>query len=90
MSVEFKNYYRRLRTFLREYKPPKVRGHLQLSHVLALLRSFYRLGILGRERFHYWTLLFWTQFRRHRLLPDAIILAIYGYHFRKICKQHVA
>ncbi len=84
-----KNYYRRLRTFLREYKPPKTRGHLQCSHVLALLRSFYRLGIVGKERFHYWGLLLWTQFRRPRLVPDAIILAIYGYHFRKTCERHV-
>jgi radical SAM superfamily enzyme YgiQ (UPF0313 family) len=84
-----KNYYRRLRTFLREYKPPRTRGHLQFSHVLALVRSFYRLGIVGKERFHYWGLLVWTPFRRPRLVPDAIILAIYGYHFRKTCERHV-
>ncbi len=85
-----KNYYRRLKTFLSEYKPPKMRGHLQFSHVLALVRSFYRLGIVGKERFHYWGLLFWTQFRHPRLVPYAIILAIYGYHFRKTCEQHMS
>jgi radical SAM superfamily enzyme YgiQ (UPF0313 family) len=84
-----KHYYRRLRTFLREYRPPAARGHLQFSHVLALLRSFYRLGIVGRERFHYWKLLFWLPFRCPRLIPEAVTLAIYGYHFRKICKAHV-
>ena len=83
-------YYRRIRTFLREYRPPPVRGKLQFCHVLALVRSFYRLGILGRERFQYWKLLLWTQFRRPRLLPDAIVLAIYGHHSRKICERHVA
>ena len=82
-------YYRRIRTFLREYKAPSARGHLQFSHVLALVRSFYRLGIVGRERFHFWALLLWTQFRCPRLLPDALSLAIYGYHFRMICKRHV-
>jgi radical SAM superfamily enzyme YgiQ (UPF0313 family) len=82
-------YYQRIRTFLREYKTPRVRGHVNFSHILALVRSFYRLGIVGRERFQYWKLLLWTQFRHPRLLPDAIILAIYGYHFRKICKRHV-
>ena len=82
-------YYRRIRTFLREYRAPSVRGHLQFSHVLALARSFYRLGIVGRERFHFWALLLWTQFRCPRLFPDAISLAIYGYHFRMICKRHV-
>jgi radical SAM superfamily enzyme YgiQ (UPF0313 family) len=82
-------YYQRIRTFLREYKAPPTRGRLQFSHILALLRSVYRIGILGRERLQYWKLLIWTQFRRPRLLPDAIILAIYGYHFRKICRRHV-
>lgn len=83
------NFYRRIRTFLSEYRPPAVRGHLEFSHVLALLRSFFRLGLLGRERFQYWKLLIWTQFCCPRLLPEAVILAIYGYHFRKVCKAHV-
>jgi len=83
------HFYRRIRTFLRVYRPPSVRGHLELTHVLALLRSFFRIGLLGRERFHYWKLLFWTQFRCPRLIPEAVILAIYGYHFRKVCEAHV-
>ena len=83
------HYYKRVRTFLREYKPPRVRERVQFSDILALLRSFYRLGILGRERFHYWKLLLWTQFRRPRLLSHAVALAIYGYHFRKTCERHL-
>ncbi len=83
------NFYRRVRTFLREYRPPAGRRHLEPSHVLALLRSFFWLGIFGRERFHYWKLLIWAQFRCPRLIPEAVILTIYGYHFRKVCKAHV-
>jgi len=83
------HFYRRIRTFLRESRPPTVRGHLEISHLLALLRSFFRLGILGRERFQYWKLLIWAQFRCPRLIPEAVILAIYGYHFRKVCEAHV-
>lgn len=82
-------YYQRIRTFLREYRPGHVRGKIHFCHLLALVRSFYRLGLLGKERLQYWKLLLWTQFRRPRLLPQAIILAIYGYHFRKICERHV-
>ncbi len=82
-------YYRRLRTFLREYKPPRRRRRVPFSHFVALLRSFYRLGIVGRERFQYWKLLLWTQFKRPRLLTEAVVLAIYGHHFRKICERHV-
>jgi len=82
-------YYKRIRTFLREYQGSHVRDKLQMFHVLALFRSVFRLGFLGRERFQYWKLLVWTQFRHPRLLPNAITLAIYGYHFRKICEKHV-
>lgn len=85
-----KHYYKRIRTFLREYRPPTaIRGKLEFSHLLALLRSFYLIGIVGRERFYYWKLLLWAQFRNPRLFPQAVILAIYGYHFRKVCETHV-
>lgn len=84
-----KLYYQRVRAFLREYKPPKIKVHLSFCHIQALFRSFYRLGILGKERFQYWKLLLWAQFRCPRRIPDAIILAIYGYHFRKTCERHI-
>jgi radical SAM superfamily enzyme YgiQ (UPF0313 family) len=81
-------YYQRVRTFLREYRPPKLRVAMNLDNVvqygLAFLRSIYRLGILGKERIQYWKLLVWTLVRRPRVFPLAIRFAIYGYHFRKI------
>jgi radical SAM superfamily enzyme YgiQ (UPF0313 family) len=79
-------YYQRIRTFLREYKRPRLRGRIQCSHTLAFVRAAYRLGFAGRERLHYWKLLLWALFRYPRLMPDAIVLAIYGYHFRKVCE----
>jgi hypothetical protein len=81
-----KHYYQRIRTFLREYKPPKIKPPLDVQRFLAFFRSILRLGILGKERFQYWKLLLWTLFRRPRLLPEAVTLAIYGYHFRKVCE----
>jgi radical SAM superfamily enzyme YgiQ (UPF0313 family) len=84
-----KHYYQRIRTLLREYKPPKTRGRMRFSHTLALVRSFYRLGLMDSGRLHYWKLMLWTQFRRPRLVAQAITLAIYGYHFRKVCEQRV-
>jgi radical SAM superfamily enzyme YgiQ (UPF0313 family) len=83
------HYYQRIRTFLREYQPPRVRGRIRFLHILAFLRSCYRLGLVGPGRLHYWKLLLWTQFRRPRLIPEAIILAICGYHFRKVCERRV-
>jgi radical SAM superfamily enzyme YgiQ (UPF0313 family) len=77
------NYYRRVRTFLREYRPPKANIHITRSHVLAVIRSFYHLSLAGSERWEFPGLLFWTLFRRPRALPVAVVLAIYGYHYRK-------
>ncbi len=78
-----KNYYRRVRTFLREYRPPKVRRSLDGQRMMAFMRAMFRLGILGRERFQYWRLLLWTLLRRPRALPQAVTFAIYGYHYRR-------
>jgi radical SAM superfamily enzyme YgiQ (UPF0313 family) len=83
------HYYERVLTFLREYHPPEVRGILDMQHILALGRSIYQLGIRGVERAQYWKLFFWTLFRRPRLFPLAITLAIYGFHFRMVAEQHV-
>lgn len=82
-------YYQRIRTFLREYPPPRVHKKLQFSHLLAFVQAFFRLGILGRERVYYWKLMAWTQFRHPRLIPQAVMFAIYGYHFRKICEKNI-
>ena len=80
------HYYKRAMTFLREYKRQKVRTPLDFQRVLAVLRSSVRLGIFGRERFQYWKILSWTLFRRPQFFTLAVTLAIYGHHFRKICK----
>ncbi len=83
------HYYQRIKTFLREYKTPKVVAQLNVEDILSFFRSIYYLGIVGKERFHYWNLLFWTCFHHPELLPLAITLAIYGYHFRKIIELHI-
>lgn len=85
-----KLYYERVLTFLREYQPPKIRVPLDPQYFLALWRSIYHLGILGVERVQYWQLFFWTLFRRPRLFPLAITLAIYGFHFRQVAELRVS
>jgi len=86
-------YYQRVKTFLREYRPPQIKVPLNFHHVSAnihaLIRSIFRLGIMGKERFPYWKLFLWTLARRPRAFPLAITLAIYGHHFRKTCEHHV-
>jgi hypothetical protein len=77
-----RNYYARLRTFLREYRPHPARASLQGWHILAFFRSVYYLSIVGEERFRYPGLLMWTIFRNPRAFPTAVVLAISGYHLR--------
>ena len=84
-----KFYYARVMTFLREYQPPKIRIQMEPQYILALGRSIYQLGIRGAERVQYWRLFFWTLFRKPRLFPLAITLAIYGFHFRQVAELHV-
>jgi len=43
----------------------------------------------GSERAHYWALLFWTIFRRPKLFPLAVTMAISGFHFRQVVELHV-
>lgn len=82
-------YYERVLTFLQEYRPPKIRMHLDFQHILALGRSIYQLGIRDVARKHYWRIFFWTLFRRPQLFPLAITLSIYGFHFRQVIQLHV-
>lgn len=84
-----KLYYRRIRTFLKEYKAPRFEIPLDFQRFLAFFRSGIRLGVLGRERFEFWKILSWTIVRRPKLFPLAITFAIYGHHFRKICDLHI-
>ena len=79
-------YYRRIRTFLREYRRPRFSSSLNWRDVRAFVHASLRLGFLGRERFHYWGLLLWTFFRRPSCIHLAVTFSIYGHHFRKTCK----
>ena len=86
-------YYRRIKTFLREYRPRKIKTPLSFrrfsDYGYAFLRSIIRLGIMGKERVEYWKLVLWALFRRPKMFPLAVTLAVYGYHFRRICELHI-
>ena len=80
-----KQYYERIKTFLKEYKPLKAKASLpQFEHLKAFVRSVWFLGIKEKGRRYYWRLLAWTLLKRPRLFPISVTLAIYGLHFRKV------
>jgi radical SAM superfamily enzyme YgiQ (UPF0313 family) len=85
-----KEYYSRVKSFLENYKPPKIRMYdFKFSRVVALYKSIIILGVIGKERFQYWKLFLWTLFHKPRMFPLAITLSIYGFHFRKVFEQNI-
>lgn len=83
-----KNYYQRVIRLLREYRPLHLgKFHLQPGYVGALFKSMLFLGVVGKERLHFWKLFFWTLSRKPRLFPLAITYAVYGFHFRKVAEK---
>ena len=81
-------FYARVQRFLENYKPlhqsPTRISSIQLR---AFILSVFVLGIKEKERLHYWRLFLRSIFRRPRLAPLAITLAIYGFHFRKVFER---
>ena len=84
-----RNYYRRVRAQLRELNGPTVVHPITFQRFLSFFRASLRLGILGKERFRYWQLIFWTLIRRPKLISVAVTLSIYGHHYRKICERYI-
>jgi radical SAM superfamily enzyme YgiQ (UPF0313 family) len=85
-----KQYYERIKTFLKEYKPigAKVVSP-QFEHVKAFIKSVWFLGIIGKGRQYYWKLLAWTLARRPQSFSMSVVLAIYGFHFRKVVEKYI-
>jgi radical SAM superfamily enzyme YgiQ (UPF0313 family) len=86
-----KQYYMRVKEFLRTYNPPQGRvSIIKANHLRALVRSVIILGIVDKERLQYWKLFFWSLFTRPRMFPLAITFTIYGYHYRRILEYYAA
>lgn len=82
-----KKYYDRVERFLKRYKPRMKGGRLNISYFLAFVNSIWVLGILGKERLHYWKLFFRILFTKPKVFPLAIVLSINGFHFRKVFER---
>jgi radical SAM superfamily enzyme YgiQ (UPF0313 family) len=86
-----KQYYLRVKTFLKQYKPQKRRGisHLQFWHIWAFIRSLWFLGITDRGRWPYWRFFVSTLLRRPRSFPISMTFAIHGFHFRTVVRKYI-
>jgi radical SAM superfamily enzyme YgiQ (UPF0313 family) len=80
-----KPYYKRIRQFLLDYKPPPVRKRrIEFSYLTGFMKSVFIIGILNKGRNEYWKFMIWTLFRRPRLFSCAMTYVVYGYHFRTV------
>lgn len=84
---EPRHYYQRIRMFLQSHRPNGPRLHRSRADCLAFLKSFWVLGVWHRGRVGYWRLFWSTLLRRPRQFPQAIELAILGYHFRRVAQE---
>jgi radical SAM superfamily enzyme YgiQ (UPF0313 family) len=84
-----KQYYQRIATFLKEYKPPKLRimNAFRPYHIPAAFKVLWTLGIVDKGRRHFWNLIIPTLFRNPRLVPMSVNLAVFGLHFRKVAEK---
>ncbi|MDD3180784.1 MAG: DUF4070 domain-containing protein [Opitutaceae bacterium] len=81
---EPRNYYKRVRVFLKNHRPSGERLRLSWADMKAFVKSFWLLGIWHRGRRAYWWFFLTTLLRRPRQFRIAIELAIMGYHYRRV------
>jgi radical SAM superfamily enzyme YgiQ (UPF0313 family) len=85
-----RQYYERVRTFLKEYQPRRrIARRLQLHHIRAFFKSIWLLGIVEKGRRYYWKLLLSTLLKQPHKFPISISLSVYGYHFRKVAEKYI-
>jgi len=88
-----KQYYERVKIFLKEYKPRrKGWGKLEFNHLnlKALAKSMWFLGVREKGRRYYWKLFASTLLKHPRYFPLSMSLAVYGFHFRKTVSKYTS
>ena len=79
-------YYRRIRAFLRAFRPSGPRTRLTPQDLRAFLKSLWVLGVRNDGRFGYWSTLAWSLLTGPRKFQVAMELSIIGHHFRRIAE----
>jgi len=87
-----KQYYERVRIFLKEYKPQKRKGALRLQsyHIRGFIGSMWFLGVKEKGRRYYWKLFVSTLLKHPRSFPLSLSLSVFGFHFRKVIEEYIS
>lgn len=80
-----KEYYTRLLEFLKTYKPARRRP-ITLLGVIAFFNSVFYMGIFDKwsNSIYFWKLLFKASIYYRQSMGEAIMLMMFGYHFRTL------
>jgi radical SAM superfamily enzyme YgiQ (UPF0313 family) len=85
-----KHFYARIKIFLKEFKPPNYQlriYQLRFYHIIGLINSFWLLGVVDKGRKYFWRFIIPVLFKKPKFFPLSLILAVYGFHFRKVCAK---
>lgn len=82
-----KYFYQRVKTVLRILKDPVHTDKLTWVNFKILMRIVFFIGMFSKESFQFWKLLFWTLFKRPRMLPVFFAVQPLGYGFRRRCEE---
>jgi len=87
-----KQYYERVKTLLKEYKPERRKRvpRLRFYHIRAFSKSMWFLGVREKGRGYYWRLFVSTLFKYPRSFPLSMSLAVSGFHFRKVVEKYIS
>lgn len=79
-------YYKRITNFIKDFRPKSVANfsRLRFYYLKALFKATWILGFLEKGKKYYWKMIISTLLKNPRRLPDAVTLAVYGFHFRKM------
>ena len=81
---EPKPYYRRILTFLAEHRAQGPTIGLSWTDFKAFLKSLWLMGVWHRGRRAFWRFLTTVLLRHPHQVTQAMTLAIYGHHFRRV------
>ncbi len=82
-----RDYNERIKTFLRQFKPPRkkvFRIKIQKFQLRALFGSIWLVGIKSSGRKYFWLLLLWVSVKYPGLFPYAIGYSLAGLHLRSL------
>ena len=85
-----KQYYERIHTFLKEFRPNKrvaCSAKLGTAQLKTLIEATFMLGIRDKAGWYYWKLIFSSLLKYPRFVGLAISMAVQGFHLRKIYEK---